>query len=207
MEKAKKIYIVFGILFVLVFISSTFELESITYKITDLFTETDGEKLQEAGYIKGDENGNLLEEFSMNHAELAVIIAEIHGEKELAKKYYPQEINQIFKDVKGDDWFAPYTTYAHNRGWAVADEEGYFNPTKGVSDDYLADVVLRVLGYEVKEGTNISSLRELGISIEAEDYEQMTRGEVFSVLWQLVNTPPKNSDVLIGEHLKNVLED
>lgn len=163
--------------------------------------ETAGEMLQAAGFVAGDENGNLMEENALTRAELAVLVAELNGVKENAKTY---AIAPEFKDVKADDWFGPYVAYAAKEGWFKGDDEGNFNPTATVSDQTMATVMLRALGYEPAWDTAVSEAKAMGLPVDAASASSMTRGEAFSTMWGVVNTPKKESDVALGVELGKI---
>lgn len=163
--------------------------------------ETAGEMLQAAGFVAGDENGNLMEDAAMTRAMLAVLVAELNGVKENAKTY---AIAPEFKDVTADDWFGPYVAYAAKEGWFKGDTEGNFNPNASVSDQTMATVMLRALGYEPAWETAVSEAKAMGLPVGAADAAMMTRGEAFSTMWGVVNTPKKGSDVALGVELGKI---
>jgi len=163
--------------------------------------ETAGEMLQAAGFVAGDENGNLMEDQSLTRAELAVLVAELNGVKENAKTY---AIAPEFADVTADDWFGPYVAYAAKEGWFKGDTEGNFNPNGTVSDQTMATVMLRALGYEPAWETAVSEAKAMGLPVGAADASMMTRGEAFATMWGVVNTPKKDSDVALGVELGKI---
>jgi len=160
--------------------------------------QTAGEMLKAAGFVQGDENGNLMEDKGLTRAELAVLVAELNGVKENAKTY---AIAPEFKDVKADEWFAPYVAYAAKEGWFKGDDEGNFMPMGTVSDQAMATVMLRALGYDPAWATAVSEAKAMGLPVGAADAATMTRGEAFSTMWGVVNTPKKDSDVALGVEL------
>lgn len=162
---------------------------------------TAGMELQKAGFVAGDENGNLMEDTAMTRAMLAVLVAELNGVKENAKTY---AIAPEFKDVKADDWFGPYVAYAAKEGWFKGDTEGNFNPNASVSDQTMATVMLRALGYEPAWETAVSEAKAMGLPVGAADAAMMTRGEAFATMWGVVNTPKKGSDVALGVELGKI---
>ncbi len=163
--------------------------------------ETAGEMLQAAGFVAGDENGNLMEDNGITRAELAVLVAELNGVKENAKTY---AIAPEFSDVTADDWFGPYVAYAAKEGWFTGDDEGNFNPAGLVSDQAMATVMLRALGYSPAWETAVSEAKAMGLPVAAADAAGMTRGEAFSTMWGVVNTPKKDSDVALGVELGKI---
>lgn len=160
-----------------------------------------GEMLQAAGFVAGDENGNLMEDNQITRAELAVLVAELNGVKENAKTY---AIAPEFKDVNANDWFGPYVAYAAKEGWFKGDDAGNFNPAGLVSDQTMATVMLRALGYEPAWETAVSEAKAMGLPVDAAAAGTMTRGEAFSTMWAVVNTPKKDSDVALGVELGKI---
>ncbi|MBN2899220.1 MAG: S-layer homology domain-containing protein [Clostridia bacterium] len=160
--------------------------------------QTAGEMLKDAGFVAGDENGNLMEDQGLTRAQLAVLVAELNGVKENARTY---AIAPEFKDVKADDWFGPYVAYAAQAGWFKGDDEGNFNPNGAVSDQMMATVMLRALGYEPAWETAVSEAKAMGLPVDSSDSASMTRGEAFTTMWGVVNTPKKDSDVALGVEL------
>lgn len=160
--------------------------------------QTAGEELKAYGFVSGDENGNLMEDQSLTRAQLAVLVAELNGVKENAKTY---AIAPEFKDVKADDWFGPYVAYAAKEGWFKGDDEGNFNPNGAVSDQAMATVMLRALGYEPAWETAVSEAKAMGLPVASDDAAAMTRGEAFGTMLAVVNTPKKGSDVKLGVEL------
>ena len=163
--------------------------------------QTAGEMLKAAGFVAGDENGNLMEDNGLTRAELAVLVAELNGVKENAKTY---AIAPEFKDVKADDWFGPYVAYAAKEGWFKGDDLGNFNPLAKVSDQTMATVMLRALGYEPAWETAVSEAKAMGLPVGAANAAEMTRGEAFSTMWGVVNTPKQGSDVALGVELGKI---
>lgn len=160
--------------------------------------KTAGEELKAHGFVSGDENGNLMEDQSLTRAQLAVLVAELNGVKENAKTY---AIAPEFKDVKANDWFGPYVAYAAKEGWFKGDDEGNFNPNGAVSDQAMATVMLRALGYEPAWETAVSEAKAMGLPVASDDAAAMTRGEAFATMLAVVNTPKKGSDVKLGVEL------
>ncbi len=160
--------------------------------------QTAGEMLKAAGFVQGDENGNLMEDKGLSRAELAVLVAELNGVKENAKAY---AIAPEFNDVQANDWFAPYVAYAAKEGWFKGDELGNFNPKGDVSSQMIATVMLRALGYDPAWTTAVAEAQAMGLPVGAADAMAMKRAEAFVTMWGVVNTPKKGSDVALGVEL------
>jgi len=160
--------------------------------------ESDGEKLQRAGFIAGDTNGNLMESNMLSRAELTVMVAELNGVKENAKTY---AIQSTFSDVNPNEWYGPYVAYAEKEGWFKGDSNGNFNPNDSVSNQMMATVMLRTLEYESTWNTAISDAQSIGVPVNSQLSNSMTRGEAFSSLWRVVNTPKNRTNVALGVEL------
>ncbi len=136
---------------------------------------TAGQNLFKYHYIAGDETGD------------SVLVASMRNEQNTAAAF-PSESG--FSDVDGSEWFAPFVSYAKSMGYVSGTPEGMYKPHTKVSSKHAAVVVLAVLGYQAdvdyKWSTVESDLGNLtGISIVSTP--EITRGQLFEVLWQAVS--------------------
>jgi hypothetical protein len=158
---------------------------------------TAGEMLQQAGFVAGDENGNLMEDSALTRAQMMVLISELNGVKEEAGSY---KIPATFSDVAADAWYAPYVAYASQvGGWTAGYPDGTFQPDTAVSGQMMATFAQKALGYEANWDTAVADAAALGIDVA--DSAELTRGEGFEAMWATVNTPKKGSDVSLGVEL------
>ena len=165
--------------------------------------ETAGDKLKEAGFVAGDQNGNLNEDDKLTREQMMVLIAEMNGVKEEAATF---GIPADFSDVNENDWFAPYVWYAFYQGWTAGMGDGSFGAGVAVDSKMAATFMLKALDYEVADyNTSVAQAADLGIKIETTS--EMTRGEGFEAMWSTVNLPKKDSEVALGVELGKIEEE
>jgi hypothetical protein len=156
-----------------------------------------GEMLKEAGFVAGDQDGNLNEDQPLTREQMMVLIAEMNGVKEEAATF---GIPADFSDVNENDWFAPYVWYAFYQGWTAGMGDGSFGAGVSVDSKMAATFMLKALGYEVAD-YNTSVAEAAAVGIEVAESSAMTRGEGFTAMWSTVNLPKKGSDVALGVEL------
>ncbi len=156
-----------------------------------------GEMLKAAGFVAGDQAGNLNEDQKLTREQMMVLIAEMNGVKEEAATF---GIPADFSDVSENDWFAPYVWYAFYQGWTTGMGDGTFGAGKAVDSKMAATFMLKALGYEVAD-YNASVEQAAGVGIEVAETAEMTRGEGFTAMWSTVNLPKEGSDVALGVEL------
>ncbi len=159
-----------------------------------------GEMLKAAGFVAGDQDGNLNEDQQLTREQMMVLIAEMNGVKEEAATF---GIPADFSDVNENDWFAPYVWYAFYQGWTTGMGDGTFGAGKAVDSKMAATFMLKALGYEVAD-YNASVEQAAGVGIEVAETSEMTRGEGFTAMWSTVNLPKEGSDVALGVELGKI---
>lgn len=164
--------------------------------------KTGGEELRDAGFISGDEKGNLNESDPLTRAQLMVLMAQLNGVFDEAKSY---NLAGSFSDVDyNSDWFAPYVAYAEMAEWTAGYPDGTFRPEGVVTTKELATLIYKALEYPMNEfdfNRSVLDVARIGVSVIADDVNAMKRGEAFDALWETVNTEMYNSDVTLGVHL------
>jgi len=164
--------------------------------------ESAGDMLKTAGFVAGDQDGNLNEDQPLTREQMMVLIAEMNGVKEEAATF---GIPADFSDVSEDDWFAPYVWYAFYQGWTAGMGDGSFGAGVGVDSKMASTFMLKALGYEVADyNTSVEEAAEVGIVVE--ESAAMTRGEGFTAMWSTVNLPKKGSEVALGVELGKLEE-
>ncbi len=159
-----------------------------------------GDMLKAAGFVAGDQAGNLNEDQKLTREQMMVLIAEMNGVKEEAATF---GIPADFSDVNENDWFAPYVWYAFYQGWTTGMGDGTFGAGKAVDSKMAATFMLKALGYEVAD-YNASVAQAAGVGIEVAETSEMTRGEGFTAMWSTVNLPKEGSDVALGVELGKI---
>ena len=156
-----------------------------------------GEMLKEAGFVAGDQDGNLNEDQKLTREQMMVLIAEMNGVKEEAATF---SIPFDFTDVNENDWFAPYVWYAAYQGWTAGMGDGSFGAGVAVDSKMAATFMLKALDYEVTD-YNASVAQAADMGIEIDEASELTRGQGFKAMWSTVNLPKKDSDVALGVEL------
>jgi hypothetical protein len=162
--------------------------------------DTAGDMLKTAGFVAGDQNGNLNEDQKLTREQMMVLIAEMNGVKEEAATF---GIPADFSDVNENDWFAPYVWYAFYQGWTTGMGDGTFGAGLSVDSKMAATFMLKALGYEVAD-YNASVAQAAEVGIEVEETSAMTRGEGFDAMWSTVNLPKQGSEVALGVELGKI---
>ncbi len=163
-----------------------------------VMAHTSGEKLQDLGIISGDSDGNLLEDEPLTRAQLAVIVCQLNKVSEEAKGY---TVNQGFDDVSDNSWYAPYVNYAKNKGWLNGTSATTFNPDGVVTEEMVAIVLERILGYDPTWGQATEYAENLGIYVEVQKADTILRREVFEYMYQTLFQTPKGSESMLYESL------
>jgi hypothetical protein len=162
--------------------------------------ENAGEQLKSAGFVAGDQDGNLNEDQKLTREQMMVLIAEMNGVKEEAATF---GIPADFSDVNENDWFAPYVWYAFYQGWTTGMGDGTFGAGLSVDSKMASTFMLKALGYEVAD-YNASVAQAAAVGIEVEESSAMTRGEGFVAMWSTVNLPKQGSEVSLGVELGKI---
>ncbi len=95
--------------------------------------------LAKKGIINGKEDGIFAPEDNITRAEFVAIIARSVGvgKDQIAKAEY--------SDVTVADWFAPYVTWAKEKGIVSGYEDGSFAPNKEITREELCTMIVRTL--------------------------------------------------------------
>lgn len=162
--------------------------------------DTAGDMLKAAGFVAGDQDGNLNEDQPLTREQMMVLIAEMNGVKEEAATF---GIPADFSDVNENDWFAPYVWYAFYQGWTAGMGDGSFGAGVAVDSRMAATFMLKALDYEVTDyNASVEQATDLGIEIAST--ASLTRGEGFKAMWSTVNLPKQGSDVALGVELGRI---
>jgi len=159
--------------------------------------KTAGEKLATLGLVKGDAQGNLLEDEKLSRAQMMVMLARLNGVEEKAEGF---EQEMPFTDIPSNSYYKPFIAYAYEQGWTKGTSEEAFSPDAKVTTQMVATYMLRVLGYEVNWESAISEAAALGIADDTPS-EVFTRKNAFDMIYDTVNTKVSGEDILLGEKL------
>ena len=95
--------------------------------------------LAKKGIINGKEDGIFAPEDNITRAEFVAIIARSVG----VSKDQPAKAE--YSDVTEADWFAPYVTWAKEKGIVSGYEDGSFAPDKQITREELCTMIVRTL--------------------------------------------------------------
>ncbi|HAS72709.1 MAG TPA: hypothetical protein DCS67_01025, partial [Clostridiales bacterium UBA8960] len=158
---------------------------------------TGGEHLLEHGFIAGKPGDTDAAKIdagaALTRQELAALIAELMGEKEIAATFaQPAD----YADAASiGSWARPFVAYAQYNGWMSGKPGNIFDPTGPVPGQQLAAVLMNALGYTVdtqaKYATVLSDAAALGIPVSSGD---LNRGQAFEAMWIAVSEVNVNGE-------------
>lgn len=158
---------------------------------------TGGEHLLKHGFITGKPGDDVATKLdagaALTRQELAALIAELMGEKEIAA-VFAQPADYADADKIGA-WAVPFVAYAQVNGWMSGKPGNMFDPTGPVPGQQLAAVLMNALGYTVdtqaKYATVIADAAGLGLAVPSGN---LTRGEAFTAMWTAVSEVKVNGE-------------
>lgn len=157
--------------------------------------------------MQGDGDGNYRLDDYVSRAEFAKVVVAASSAKDtvaVGLKISP------FKDVKYNDWFAPYVQAAVSAGLCEGYIDGTFKPYDTVSYEEALTMLLRALGYTDEDfgvswpygQIGMAQNLELTKYVDSFQGQPLTRGQVARLVYNTLNTKLKNavsdSDKLIG---------
>lgn len=164
--------------------------------------KTGGEELKALGLLSGNENGDLMEDQTLERQEFAKVIAQLNGALDEAAAYVTPGTYADFDKVEG--WARNYVAYAEEQGWMTGKTGNIFDPAAELKSQELLVVLLRVLGYDDTWSKAFETAAEVGLV--AEEITAITRGDAFELIWTAVSeVKMADSDMTLGVHL-GVLE-
>lgn len=157
--------------------------------------ETGADLLMKYGFITGIDGDAMLDKI-ITRAQVAVLMAELHGDKETAANFpLPSE----FSDVPDGMWYTPYITYGKIYGYLGGYPDGTFKPNEPVDAQEFAAFMMNAMGYngdyhydqviQFAKSKNVSVVKKLYIFL---------RRDAFEAMWDVVNQPAKGSNITIG---------
>lgn len=162
--------------------------------------ESPSDLLYKYGFISGD-NGDLMVNQNLTRAQACVLLSEMYGQKIDASTFI---YVQTFSDVKSNDWFSRYVTYAKSKGWISGYPDGSFKPNLAVSKQEWSAMLMNALGYTYKWETVNVDLNAVGVIFSANKESALKRGEAFNAMWQALLIPAKNDVIPLGIKLKKL---
>lgn len=160
---------------------------------------TAGEALRSYGLITGDGKGNLNENAYLTRAEMAVLIATMRGEKQVAMNF---KLKSTFTDVNAKEWYAPYVAYLEAMGLSEGIGGGKFAPHAFVSSNEAAAFLLNILDIPYSYVNAMETAKEIGIKNGLETRSvQIRRGDLFKAMHDSLFVIPNREKVTLGEKL------
>lgn len=161
--------------------------------------ETGAMELKAAGFLKGDDSGDLMVEKELTREEMAVLFAQLNGvEDEAAAFVKPAN----YTDADQLTWSAPFVSYAQEMGWMIGYEDNSFRPKQTVTGKELLVVLMQVLKYDFTWNTIVADAAAVGLTVSTEG--EILRGAAFETMWVGVNTVVNGSDMTLGVMLGKI---
>lgn len=149
--------------------------------------------LQDNGYIKGYEGGNLGLDKNITRAEFATILVRANGAEATAEAM--KSVKGTFTDVSTAHWANGFINVAKGTGVILGYADGTFKPEKNITYAEIATMLDRVLGVvtpnEVYPATYLAKAFAEGIfdGVEVKDHNQIaTRDNVFKMLYNTITS-------------------
>lgn len=164
-------------------------------------TETAGQKLEKLGLVSGYGNGQLGENDNLTRAQMMVLIAQLKGVENQAK-YYAIPSKSV--DIDPFAWYAPYVAYAESQQWTSGIGPNRFGPNQMLTAQEAVTFMLKVLGYSVPDFSKVmeqANTLKITNGVFGTGSKTITRGEVFTYMYNTLNTPMANSSVTLGVNL------
>ncbi|MCA0757524.1 Ig-like domain-containing protein [Paenibacillus sp. N4] len=184
------------------FVLSSSMVLSMTVPAFAAATETDpGKYLQGLEIIKGDQNGDLMEEANWDREDVAVLISRLLGKEAEAKATAK---GHTYKDVKGT-YYDGFLTWAKAEGLMEGNSATDFGFDDDITYKQFAAVVLRALGIDTTGDNyaNVPALAvEAGIVPAGTNFDAVaTRGATYGVLVTALNTVIPGTGQTLGNKL------
>lgn len=163
-------------------------------------TSSDGQTLQELGILKGNSDGDLMEDADWTKENLMVLLSRLYGAEADAEA---TEKAHTFTDVT-DPYYDGFITWAVEQGLITGVNETTFGYGSTVDKLTFYAIILRVLGYDTT-GENFNNAGEMaieaGLAAEGTDFsETATRGETYSSVVKALYTEVEEG-VTLGAQL------
>lgn len=157
-----------------------------------------GQELKQLGVIKGDSSGNLNTQNNITREEALVTLARMLGVENAAKSTVTAP---SFNDVPVNEWSRPYIAYAEIKGWTNGIGKGKFGLGQKVTAQQYVTYMLRALGYGSTPYTqSMEKAKSLGLLSDLRmlvNDTELTRGDVFVIMYNTLNTKPSGKDIAL----------
>jgi trimeric autotransporter adhesin len=103
-------------------------------------------KMASTGVIAGEPNGNFLPDNSVTQEEAITMVVNELGLKAEVQAYNVKDYNFTYKSVS--NWAKPYVAIADKHNLLLADEANHFSGTQPASRQWVAQLLVRMIGKE-----------------------------------------------------------
>lgn len=149
-----------------------------------------GTTLKEMGIIKGNSDGDLMQDKAISRKDSVVILVRLMGAEEQAASFD----GEAFTDVPKQSYYHSYIAYAKSKGWVHGTGDGKFGMDDTITERQTIKLMLNALGYSSTDwNVAIDKARELGIygSDTPSDAKEIDRSKVFEFMLNTLNAKPK----------------
>jgi hypothetical protein len=161
-------------------------------------TKEPGAYLKEIGVIKGDQNGDLLEDSNWKRQDVTVLLSTLLKQKEEAKA---TANTHGFTDVRGTNYDG-FISWAKENKYMVGLSATEFGFDAEITYHDFAAIVLRALGFQVAYADVPTAAVEAKILPEGTDFSaKATRGDSYKVIVGALNTVIPGSSQTLGNKL------
>ncbi|XEC95356.1 S-layer homology domain-containing protein [Paenibacillus tarimensis] len=158
-----------------------------------------GKYLQGLGVIKGDQNGDLMEDATWKRQDLAVLISRLMGKEAEAKATAK---SHTYTDVRGS-YYDGFLSWAKEESLMQGHSDTRFGFDEELTYQQFATVVLRALGVDTSDYAKVPELAvEAGIVAEGLDFSaKAKRGDTYVVIVTALGTEVAGQGKTLGEIL------
>lgn len=183
---------------------------TLSYAAVDTLKIEKAQSLGTLGFIKGT-NGNYNLEGQLKRSEALVLIAALKGDQLKIEQAKSRVATLKFKDVKANEWYAPYVLYGIENQIASGTAKDKFSPNDPVTHRQFLKMLLSALSYESDKDYNWLGVDEFSkqtgiLDKEASDSffdQKLLRGDAFNYLYNALLQVNKNGSETQVERLIN----
>ncbi|MBJ6361912.1 S-layer homology domain-containing protein [Paenibacillus sp. GCM10012307] len=158
-----------------------------------------GKKLEGYGVIKGNQNGDLLEDENWLRQDVAVLISRLAGKEEEAKATAK---THTFADVRGT-FYNGYISWAKENGFMQGNSATNFGFDSEITYKEFATVILRALGVDTTDYSKIGELAVkagiIGSDLNIDD--KAKRGVTYDIIVTSLDVEVAGTGKVLGEVL------
>jgi len=174
-------------------------LSSFSFAFAAEAEKTPGEILKDLGVLTGNAEGDLMLEDELSRQDMIVLLSRVLGQEDEAKAFKGE---MSFKDVN-DPFYKPYIAWAEANKLTNGVEEGKFGFGRAVTEQEVATLMLRALGYNDVEFKDVpAKAAELGLVAKDADLTvNCKRARMAEITLAALGTKMNGSDKTLAEKL------